>query len=120
MKTIWNPPFETINTIRKITAKGGGKVPMFLDCAFLDGFPRETDRPPATPDDHNGWDRHAMKLYCIDRHKGGINGTFMDLSARKIGLKELWKLKWHKNYNTDNAWTQLDADWPLWMKKFNK
>jgi len=61
-----------------------------------------------------------MRLFCLDRHNAGINGLFLDMSARKVGLKELWKLKWHKGYDTRNSWTQLLADWPLWMKKYNK
>jgi hypothetical protein len=35
-------------------------------------------------------------------------------SARKVGLKELWWLKWHKGFD-------LNADppvWPAWMENF--
>jgi hypothetical protein len=46
----------------------------------------------------------------------------MDWSARKVGLKELWKLKWHRTFNTDGPWTQAGGvrptDWPAWMKDF--
>lgn len=46
------------------------------------------------------WSSNGMRLFCIDRHDGTINGVFLDLSARKIGLKELWMLKWHKEFDT--------------------
>jgi prepilin-type processing-associated H-X9-DG protein len=63
-------------------------------------------------------------VVCIDRHGGGyINAVFADCSTvRKVGLKELWTLKWHKNFNTSNVWTSaggVDAErWPDWMRSF--
>ncbi len=54
-----------------------------------------------------------MDIFCMNRHEDYINGIFMDFSVRKIGLKELWKLKWHRNFDT-NAPT---PEWPNWMKK---
>jgi hypothetical protein len=38
----------------------------------------------------------------------------VDFSVRKIGLKELWKLKWHRQFDT-NADSPV---WPEWMKSF--
>jgi prepilin-type processing-associated H-X9-DG protein len=56
---------------------------------------------------------------CIDRHNGGINSLFADMSVRKVGLKELWTLKWYRGYNTANMWTKAGRahprDWPEWM-----
>ena len=59
---------------------------------------------------------------CIDRHSGGINSLFMDWSVRRVGLKELWGLKWHRRYDTAGPWTEAGGvtprDWPSWMRKF--
>ena len=55
--------------------------------------------------------------FCIDRHEGGINMLFMDWHVDKIRLKELWKLKWHKNFNTNGKWAQPNASWPAWIQK---
>jgi hypothetical protein len=48
----------------------------------------------------------------------------MDWSVRKIGLKELWTLKWHQNYNTAGLWTTAGGvgreDWPAWMRRFKE
>ena len=41
----------------------------------------------------------------------------MDWHVEKVRLKRLWKLKWHKNYDTHGSWTLPDAPWPDWMKK---
>jgi prepilin-type processing-associated H-X9-DG protein len=59
---------------------------------------------------------------CINRHDGYINSLFLDWSVRKVGLKELWTLKWHRQFNTAGPWTKAGGadpeDWPAWMRKF--
>ena len=46
----------------------------------------------------------------------------MDWSVRKVGLKELWTLKWHHEYDTAGPWTKAGGvqpeDWPQWMRSF--
>ena len=46
---------------------------------------------------------NEIRNFCINRHNGGVNGLFLDFSARKIGLKELWELTWHRNWFTTPA-----------------
>ena len=103
---------------RKIDVKDGDSIPLFLDCIFVDGSPHHTDTPPILQNEHNGWAINGMKMYCMPRHQVGINGVFLDMSARKIGMKELWKLKWHKEYDVLNDWTKPYALWPVWMDNF--
>ena len=59
---------------------------------------------------------------CINRHNGAINGLFLDWSVRRIGLKELWTLKWYFDFNTAGPWTKASGvqpeDWPEWMRRF--
>jgi hypothetical protein len=47
---------------------------------------------------------------------------FGDASVRRTGLKELWTLKWHKEFDTSNRWTKgggvQPEDWPQWMRRF--
>lgn len=109
---IWGKPIA--NTWGTITAKGGSQVPIFLDALFVDGFPDTGDQAPVEPDQHDGWGTNAMKQFCIDRHSGRVNGVFLDLSARKIGLKELWRLKWHREYEAKAP----NGGWPDWMQKY--
>jgi len=51
-----------------------------------------------------------------------VNYLFMDYSVRKVGLKELWTLKWHQSFNTAGPWTRAGGveseDWPLWTRNF--
>jgi len=90
---------------------------------WADAWPLATDRPPLTetgPADTPG--TNEMNRACVNQHYGRINALFMDWSARKIGLKELWTLKWHRYYDTCGAWTKCGGvrpeDWPKWMRKF--
>jgi hypothetical protein len=52
----------------------------------------------------------------------GFSGmVFADGSARRVGLKELWKLRWHKTFNTNGVWTTAGGNqpnWPEWMRSF--
>jgi prepilin-type N-terminal cleavage/methylation domain-containing protein len=94
-------------------------VPLMFDSASLTAEPDHHCPPPQ----HEAYDPQCMMSpLCIDRHHGGINMLFMDFSVRKVGLKELWTLKWHRQFDTTGPWTQaggvLPEDWPAWMRHF--
>ena len=59
---------------------------------------------------------------CINRHVAHVNGLFLDWSAKPVGLKELWTLKWHMNFDRANKLTKAGGvqpeDWPQWMRSF--
>jgi hypothetical protein len=98
-------------------------VPVLADMWWTDAWPRETDVPPtsngAMPENPA---TDEIQRVCIDRHHGAVNCLFMDGSSRRVGLKELWTLKWHREYNTEGPWTKAGGakpeDWPEWMRKF--
>jgi len=95
--------------------------PYLLDCISTDAGtigilnppPEYEDAPTINPD---------MSYFCINRHKGGIDGLFLDSSARKVGLKELWTLKWTGDWPMNGRWTRAGGvqpeDWPEWMRNF--
>ena len=66
--------------------------------------------------------RGSRNTFFINRHNGHINGLFLDWSVRKVGLKELWTLKWRASYDTAGPWTRAGGvqaeDWPKWMRGF--
>lgn len=104
-----------------------GNVPVIADCRYSSVWPDDTDPPPEYDDPHppykwTDFEGQYMWLVCTDRHNGGINGLFMDWSVRKVGLKELWTLKWHRRFDTANDWTKAGGvqpeDWPQWMRRF--
>jgi prepilin-type N-terminal cleavage/methylation domain-containing protein/prepilin-type processing-associated H-X9-DG protein len=99
------------------------RVPVLLDGASSCVYADTNDPPPvcdAIPELAD-WNT-AMATFCINRHDGGVNGLFLDWSVRKIGLKELWTLKWNKLSNTAGPWTKAGGvtpdQWPAWMRKF--
>ncbi len=100
---------------------GAADIPLLLDAAWIDGWPSHTDDPPQY-DDQDFRMTSQMGRFCINRHEGFINSLFLDFSARKVGLKELWTLKWHRRYDTCGPYTQCGGitpqDWPDWMQNF--
>jgi len=99
--------------------KGAADVPLVFDCRCSLYYGTVDAPPPPAPDADPS--AYYSSNVCIDRHTGGINGVFMDWSVRKVGLKQLWGLKWHKGYNTTGPWTPAGGvqrdDWPEWMRK---
>jgi len=102
--------------------QGTNQIPVFADCMWYGGGPRHVDEPPNFPDEGTGghWTLNNMRRFCLDRHIGAVNSLFMDVSVRKVGLKELWTLKWHPGYVTSGFWTRAGGctreDWPAWMR----
>jgi prepilin-type N-terminal cleavage/methylation domain-containing protein/prepilin-type processing-associated H-X9-DG protein len=99
---------------------GRADVPIMLDCRYVMAFPMHKNQPPHEDD---VWvPGSPMSDFCINRHQGGINSLFCDASVRKVGLKQLWTLKWHKQFDTAGPWTKaggaLASDWPAWMRRF--
>ena len=99
--------------------KGAANGPLVFDCrqSIYDGT---LDAPP--PHEDADPSAHYSSNVCMNRHTGGINSVFMDWSVRKVGLKQLWGLKWHREYNTAGPWTPAGGvkpnDWPAWMRRF--
>jgi prepilin-type N-terminal cleavage/methylation domain-containing protein/prepilin-type processing-associated H-X9-DG protein len=114
---------------KTMDAKGGNEIPIFADTMWRGGGPFYQNgssgsnkiTPPQFPDQWSGAG-HEMKHFCINRHNGTINMLFMDWSVRQVGLKELWTLNWHRQYNRNGFWTLAGgaqtSDWPLWMRNF--
>jgi hypothetical protein len=111
---------------RSINHKGLNNAPVMGDGAWRsDGQPYPTDSPPTydgEPRSGVGTSGNEIRIFCVNRHDAATNVLFMDWTVRKVGLKELWTLKWHRNFNTAGPWTTAGAvqpdDWPQWMRNF--
>jgi len=107
---------------RRADVKQAAEIPMFLDDRWWDTRPDFRDHPPDVEGEVDNWTSNAMKMLCVLRHSGFVNGAFVDFSTRRIGLKELWTLRWHQECDTRGVWTQAGGvkpeDWPPWMRSF--
>ena len=96
--------------------RGQANIPVLLDSPRDNGVHRNTMGPPRFEG------VSILHPFCINRHNGYINGLFLDWSVRKIGLKELWTLKWDDRSETAGRWTKAGGvqpeDWPPWMRNF--
>jgi prepilin-type N-terminal cleavage/methylation domain-containing protein len=114
--------FDTSNNWRTPNVSRAGYVPLFMDALRFNIFPLEFDTPPETEDMAWASTEH-MKRICINRHDGYISMAFLDWSVRKVGIKEIWTLKWHKTYNQAGPWTTaggaIPSNWPGWMQTFD-
>lgn len=96
---------------KKTSAKTPGNVPIFGDCMWRGGFPQDDDTPQTIEENRLIDDGESMRYFNLSRHQGAMNLIFMDLSVRKVPLKQLWRLKWNRNYNI----TRPSPAWPDWM-----
>lgn len=112
---------------KKTDVPNPNRVPVFGDCAITGATPNDTDLPPQRPDDvayvwGSGGGPNEIRRFVMDRHGGAMNMLFLDWSVKKVGLKELWTLKFHRTWNTANRYTIAGGvtgeDWPNWMRSF--
>jgi prepilin-type processing-associated H-X9-DG protein len=82
----------------------------------------DDERAPPPPYEGAHGHRYSFGTECLNRHDGTVNCLFWDWSVRKVGLKELWTLKWCPAWDTAGPWTKAGGvqpeDWPPWMRQF--
>lgn len=100
--------------------QGADNIPLFTEALDFDVRPQEHEGPADV--ELAAWSGNQMARCCINRHIGFESVSFCDLSARRVGLKELWTFKWHRNFNTTGPWTKAGgvetANWPRWIRPF--
>ncbi len=113
--TYWGP----LDAVRQHHA-----VPVLLDCHWWTGglfcYPISQDSPPlyegCTPA------LETMESLCVPWHGDFVNALFLDWSVRRVRLKELWTLRWSREFDRIGPWTKAGGaepgDWPQWMRHF--
>jgi len=114
---------------RTINAGNMSNVPLVLDSMWRGGGPwygdasgRSTDpsyngiRPPDFNGQWSGANKEMMH-FAMDRHSKGVNSVFVDGSVRHVGIKGLWRLKWHKKYEAARGYV---GKWPEWMAGYSE
>ncbi len=107
------------NYWRTSLVKGADNIPVFTEAWWVDGWPLHTDSPADQGERCPTLSSNEMQRMCVDRHGGAQFCVFADWSVKKVSLKQLWQLKWHKNFNISGTWTPAggvtDDMWPSWM-----
>jgi prepilin-type N-terminal cleavage/methylation domain-containing protein len=108
---------------RTLEAKGSSNIPVLTSCYHGGGCPDFRDSPPAVRGEAwPGGHTDEMKRFALDRHDGFANTLLMDNSTQRVGLKEMWTLKWNRDFEVNGPWTQaggaVPSDWPEWMHRF--
>ncbi|MHC4457896.1 MAG: hypothetical protein ACYS0I_12580 [Planctomycetota bacterium] len=119
-------PEDAIN-FPTVYVKEGHRIPYFGDCQFMGVLWQDPtdDVPPY--EDHwfmePGVEGESQRWF-IARHGLSINLLFLDMAVRKVGLKQLFLLKWHRDWDKDAEQNPppdpYDPDpevWPQWMRR---
>lgn len=125
---------DEANFWQSINVRGNrSSIPLFMDSIWRGGAPGysgdvDAMNMPAFESETNNWSdrgvRGGIRQFAMPRHgagaKAGTNVLFFDLSARHVQIKEMWTLKWHRNFDTGIWQTQQGTIWPgEWMKKYS-
>ncbi len=109
---------QTSRYWQTVPDRGASNIPPLLDSALWWSCESVVGSPPPTEDVAAS----TSLPCCINRHNGYVCAIFTDWSIRRVGLKELWTLKWYHDYDTAGAWTKAGNtspdDWPEWMRQF--
>lgn len=111
---VTNPPssspfnYKPENNWRTTNIKGTPFIPILLGAWWSEGWSEYHDTVPKYPGQLETITYDDMGHFCINRHQGHINVIFMDYSIRKVPLKRLWRLRWHRKYPLSAA---PPADW---------
>jgi prepilin-type N-terminal cleavage/methylation domain-containing protein len=95
------------------------RAPLMGDCARNGDAPMEGDQPPEFDgqiymSDPSNVDE--IRSFCLNRHNFHINMVFLDWGVRAVGLKELWVLKWHREWDmTEETMPTAWDDPDHWM-----
>ena len=100
--------------------EGAANVPIFLGAGWMSSFvDSDYHGPVRAPSFSGDVGSGLIGRYMMDRHNGYVGGVFCDLSARQVGMKELFTLKWHRRYETRKWYNEQEAlGWPEWMDQY--
>ncbi|HPS54081.1 MAG TPA: type II secretion system protein [Sedimentisphaerales bacterium] len=103
---------------RTTNVRRSSEIPLMLDSLAFGGLPLNAkDEPLAKVVTETETSLGNSKIsgtgyFCINRHFGFVNCVFLDFSVRQVALKQLWRLRWHREFDTNEDYPV----WPEWMK----
>lgn len=106
------------------------KIPIFMDSMWRGGLPDyqngDAITMPNSESETNGFHEFTWKggirQFAMPRHGGtsnaGTNVLVFDLSANHVNIKDMWKLKWHRNFNSAGYEAVTGQRFPDWMSRY--
>lgn len=96
-------------------------IPLMADAMWRGGGPhfaaRNAYMPPNKAGEYSStsnFSEYEIQHFSVPRHEKRINVLFFDGSTRPVQLRDLWSLKWHRDYDTEAYKTRVRV--PDWMK----
>lgn len=96
-------------------------IPLMGDAMWRGGGPHYSARnaymPPTRPDEYSSvanFTEYEIQHFSVPRHDKRINILYFDGSAQTTPLRDLWSLKWHREFDTEAWKTRVQI--PSWMR----
>ena len=114
------------NFWRKISSVSTpSKVPIFGDGRWLEAVVHSSPdnalvAPASEKIAEKGWKEEydwGIGQFCVPRHVSGTNLLFADYSVRNVDLPELWTLRWHRQFDTNNRYAKDPSQLRYWVRK---
>ena len=97
------------------------QIPLMGDSMWRGGGPHYASRiaysPPDVPGEYSnteGYASYEMQHFALPRHNRRVQFVFFDGSARSLRPRELWGLKWHREWDTE-AFRNV-VQFPSWLR----
>lgn len=97
------------------------QIPLMGDAMWRGGGPHYASRiayaPPEKPGEYSnteGYASYEMQHFALPRHNRRTQFVFFDGSARTVRLRELWALKWHREWDIEAYKTVVS--FPAWLR----
>jgi prepilin-type N-terminal cleavage/methylation domain-containing protein len=111
--------FGSIGAAQEPTA-----TPLMGDSSWRGGGPHYASRiaysPPDRPGEYSnpeGYAAYEMQHFALPRHGTRAQFVFFDSSARSVRIRELWGLRWHKQWDAE-AYKSV-VQFPAWLRNLN-
>jgi len=90
------------------------ETPLFMDSMWRGGGPNNDAQRPRFNGEWDGAGKEMMH-FAIKRHGKGVNSVMFDGSVRRVNVMDLWRLKWHKEFDTTYMDKVGPRGFPAWM-----
>jgi hypothetical protein len=101
---------------QKVNVEHASQVPLLADCVWRQARAEAYDSPRIVAPTEEAKRSGDMGAFTINRHQGAINVIFMDSSVRRVGLRDIYYLNWHKDFLSQRRGRFSNLRWPRWMQ----